>query len=43
MRGMFQYEVLRKVGHAVHEDSPDKVADIFVNLVNRYRVIFNRC
>ncbi|CAD5214874.1 unnamed protein product [Bursaphelenchus okinawaensis] len=42
MQGAFQYEVLHKVGHAVHEDSPDKVADIFANMVKRYQVIFNK-
>lgn len=42
MQGKFQTEILDKVGHAVHEDSPEKVADIFVALVNRYKVIFNK-
>ena len=42
MRGMFQTEVLPKVGHAVHESSPEKVAAIFVNLVNRYKIVFDK-
>ncbi|KAI6240999.1 Protein phosphatase methylesterase 1 [Aphelenchoides fujianensis] len=42
MRGMFQYEVLPKVGHAVHEDSPTRVAEIFVNMISKYKVIFNK-
>lgn len=40
MRGMFQMEVLAKVGHAVHEDTPDKVAGIFAQIYNRYKPIF---
>ncbi len=42
MRGTFQYEVVSEVGHAVHEDSPGKVAEIFVSMINRYKVIFNK-
>ncbi|KAI1717941.1 alpha/beta hydrolase family domain-containing protein [Ditylenchus destructor] len=42
MRGMFQSEVLPKVGHAVHEDSPEQVAEIFIKFVNRYKVFFNK-
>ncbi|KAL3091369.1 hypothetical protein niasHS_007162 [Heterodera schachtii] len=42
MRGQFQLEVLPKVGHAVHEDSPELVAKIFVTLVKRYNVIFQK-
>uniref|UniRef100_A0A914H0D9 Protein phosphatase methylesterase 1 n=1 Tax=Globodera rostochiensis TaxID=31243 RepID=A0A914H0D9_GLORO len=33
MRGQFQLEVLPKAGHAVHEDSPELVAKIFVSLL----------
>lgn len=42
MRGQFQLEVLNKSGHAVQEDNPEAVAKIFVQLVNRYKFIFNR-
>lgn len=35
MRGAFQLEVLPKVGHCIHEDSPGAVAEIFINLVKR--------
>ncbi|KAI6188064.1 Protein phosphatase methylesterase 1 [Aphelenchoides besseyi] len=42
MQGMFQYEVLPKVGHAVHEDSPTRVAEIFITMINKYKVIFNK-
>jgi len=40
MRGMFQLEVLPNVGHAIHEDSPDLVADILVNIITRYKALF---
>jgi hypothetical protein len=40
MKGQFQYEVVANVGHAVQEDSPARVAEIFVTLVNRYKPIF---
>jgi len=42
MRGMFQTEILPKTGHAVQEDSPESVAAIFVALVRRYKVIFDK-
>ncbi|CAD5221072.1 unnamed protein product [Bursaphelenchus xylophilus] len=42
MQGSFQYEVLHNVGHALHEDSPDKVAEIFANMVKRYQVLFSK-
>jgi pimeloyl-ACP methyl ester carboxylesterase len=42
MKGQFQLEVLHKVGHAVHEDSPELVAKIFIQIVNRYKFIFNK-
>ena len=40
MKGQFQYEVIANAGHAVQEDSPSKVAEIFATLVNRYKPIF---
>jgi pimeloyl-ACP methyl ester carboxylesterase len=40
MAGKFQYEILSKTGHAVHEDSPERVADIFAMLVKRYKPVF---
>ncbi|KAI6177209.1 Protein phosphatase methylesterase-1 [Aphelenchoides bicaudatus] len=40
MKGQFQYEVIANSGHAVQEDSPARVAEIFVTLVNRYKPIF---
>jgi protein phosphatase methylesterase 1 len=39
MRGMFQLEVLPKVGHAVHEDNPERVAAIFVTIYRKYKPI----
>lgn len=42
MKGMFQTEILPRVGHACHEDSPDLVAQIFINLLKRYKVIIDK-
>lgn len=37
MQGKFQMQVLPFCGHAVHEDSPDDVADALCNFVLRYK------
>jgi len=38
MQGKFQMQVLAQSGHAVHEDVPDKVADILATFMVRHRV-----
>ncbi|KAK3788726.1 hypothetical protein RRG08_029179 [Elysia crispata] len=38
MQGKFQLNLLPQCGHAVHEDLPDKVADILANFMLRHRV-----
>ncbi|XP_035826835.1 protein phosphatase methylesterase 1 isoform X2 [Aplysia californica] len=38
MQGKFQMNLLPQCGHAVHEDVPDKVAEILANFMLRYRV-----
>ncbi|XP_071126223.1 protein phosphatase methylesterase 1-like [Mytilus edulis] len=38
MQGKFQMQVLPQCGHAVHEDSPDKVADVLATFMVRYKV-----
>ncbi|GFO14488.1 protein phosphatase methylesterase 1 [Plakobranchus ocellatus] len=38
MQGKFQINLLPQCGHAVHEDLPDKVADILANFMIRQRV-----
>jgi len=38
MQGKFQIQVLPQCGHAVHEDSPDKVADVFAAFLVRNRL-----
>ncbi|XP_060074167.1 protein phosphatase methylesterase 1-like isoform X2 [Ylistrum balloti] len=38
MQGKFQMQVLPQSGHAVHEDVPDKVADILATFMVRYKV-----
>lgn len=42
MQGQFQHVVFPKVGHAVHEDEPEKVAEVFSTLLRRYKVIFDK-
>lgn len=37
MQGKFQMQVLPLCGHAVHEDSPDHVADALANFMIRYK------
>ncbi|KAK6746400.1 hypothetical protein RB195_012481 [Necator americanus] len=37
MQGKFQNTILPKVGHAVHEDSPDRLADELVRFAIRHR------
>ncbi|KAK3100220.1 hypothetical protein FSP39_016513 [Pinctada imbricata] len=48
MQGKFQMQVLPQCGHAVHEDSPEKVADVLATFMVRYKVAqptadFHRC
>lgn len=38
MQGKFQMQVLPQCGHAVHEDSPDKVADVLATFIVRHKV-----
>jgi len=38
MQGKFQMQVIAQSGHAVHEDVPDKVADILATFMVRHRV-----
>ena len=38
MQGKFQMNLLPQCGHAVHEDVPDKVAEILASFMLRYRV-----
>lgn len=38
MQGKFQMQVLPQCGHAVHEDCPDKVADVLATFLVRHRV-----
>ena len=37
MQGKFQMQVLPQCGHAVHEDSPNEVADALSNLALRHK------
>ncbi|KHJ86829.1 hydrolase, alpha/beta domain protein, partial [Oesophagostomum dentatum] len=37
MQGKFQNTILPKVGHAVHEDSPDRLADELARFATRHR------
>lgn len=37
MQGKFQMQVLPQCGHAVHEDSPENVADAIANFMIRYK------
>jgi protein phosphatase methylesterase 1 len=37
MQGKFQMQVLSGCGHAVHEDAPDKVAEIVAGYLVRHR------
>lgn len=37
MQGKFQMQILPLCGHAVHEDSPDDVADALSNFMVRYK------
>ncbi|XP_070198027.1 protein phosphatase methylesterase 1-like [Littorina saxatilis] len=38
MQGKFQMQVLPQCGHAVHEDVPEKVADVLATFMIRHRV-----
>ncbi|ELU08215.1 hypothetical protein CAPTEDRAFT_173271 [Capitella teleta] len=38
MQGKFQMQVLPQSGHAVHEDCPDKVADVLATFMVRHKV-----
>ena len=35
MQGKFQMQILPQAGHAVHEDVPDKVADVLATFLVR--------
>jgi protein phosphatase methylesterase 1 len=35
MQGKFEMHILPQVGHAVHEDSPNKVADVLSHFLVR--------
>ncbi|KAI0234780.1 Protein phosphatase methylesterase 1 [Lamellibrachia satsuma] len=39
MQGKFQMQVLPQCGHAVHEDVPDKVADVLATFMVRHRMV----
>lgn len=39
MQGKFQMEVMPQVGHAVHEDNPDKVAEVIAAFLVRNRFV----
>lgn len=38
MQGKFQMQVLPQVGHAIHEDSPDKVAEVLAAFLTRNKL-----
>lgn len=38
MQGKFQMQVLPQVGHAIHEDSPDKVAEVLASFLTRNKL-----
>ncbi|BFZ14915.1 hypothetical protein BsWGS_17954 [Bradybaena similaris] len=38
MQGKFQMNLLPQCGHAVHEDAPDKVADVLASFMLRHKV-----
>jgi len=38
MQGKFQMQVLPQVGHAIHEDSPDKVASVLASFLTRNKL-----
>uniref|UniRef100_A0A1I7ZWP2 Protein phosphatase methylesterase 1 n=1 Tax=Steinernema glaseri TaxID=37863 RepID=A0A1I7ZWP2_9BILA len=42
MQGKFQQVVVPNCGHAVHEDAPQEVANLFVSLLHRYKVILEK-
>jgi len=37
MQGKFQMQVLPQCGHAVHEDVPDKVAEVLATFMIRHK------
>ncbi|XP_014668999.1 PREDICTED: protein phosphatase methylesterase 1-like [Priapulus caudatus] len=39
MQGKFQMQVLPQVGHTLHEDSPDKVADLVATYMVRHKFV----
>lgn len=39
MQGKFQMQVLSSVGHIVHEDAPDRVAENIASFLARNRII----
>ena len=38
LAGKFQMQVLPQVGHAVHEDNPDRVAEVLATFMVRHKV-----
>lgn len=38
MQGKFQMQVLPRCGHCVHEDAPDKVAEVLVTFLMRLKL-----
>ena len=38
MQGKFQLQVLENVGHAVHEDAPDRLADVIASFLVRNKL-----
>lgn len=43
MQGKFQMQVLPQCGHAVHEDVPDKVADVLATFLVRHKMATPAC
>lgn len=42
MQGQFQMVVLSKVGHSLHEDNPEQVADAISTFLIRHRLAMSR-
>lgn len=38
MQGKFKLEVVKNVGHLIHEDNPEKVADILNNFIKDFHI-----
>jgi len=39
MQGKFQMQVFHQVGHAVHEDAPDKAAESIAGFLSRQKLV----